>query len=94
MPARTDRPLLKTVLALLVCLTVAGDAMAYTLPSPEFFGQFLALAGWAFVAFASMLLYPVYALLRYFRGPRPKPPAAPPETPAPDAPDPTTNEGR
>jgi hypothetical protein len=60
----------KAVLGLLACLILAGDAKAYTLPAPEFIGQFMALAGWAFVAFASMLLYPVYSVMRFFSGKR------------------------
>src|SRR5262249_46167176 len=77
--ARTEFLWLKVAFALLVSLLLASPARAYTLPGPEFLGQFLALAAWAFVAFASVLLYPVYAILRFFRGDKP---ATPPATPA------------
>jgi hypothetical protein len=59
---------IKVTFALLVSLLLAGEARAYTVPAPEFIGQFMALATWVFVAFASVLMYPVYALLRFFRG--------------------------
>jgi hypothetical protein len=76
--------LMKVVIALVVWVALASPAWAYTLPAPELMGQFLALAAWAGVAFASMLMYPVYAATRYFWG-RAEPKAAPQAQPAADS---------
>jgi hypothetical protein len=76
--AQTEFLWLKVAFALLVGLLLVSPAQAYTLPGPEFLGQFMALATWVFVAFASVLLYPVYAILRFFRGDKPTPPPATP----------------
>jgi hypothetical protein len=67
MSARNELLWFKMAFVLLVSLLLVGEARAYTLPAPEFIGQFMALATWVFVAFASVLMYPVYALLRFFR---------------------------
>jgi|SRR5262245_20524908 len=60
----------KTFFALLVFFLLAGDAAAYVVPGvgPDFFAQFISLIVWLVVAFSSVLLWPVYALLRRFRG--------------------------
>jgi hypothetical protein len=63
----------KCLFALAAVLLLAGDAMAYTVPGPEFFGQFMSLAAWMVVAFTSVMLWPVYALMRRLRGVRPAP---------------------
>jgi hypothetical protein len=60
----------KATLALAAVLLLAGDANAYVVPGPEFFSQFMGLAFWALVAFSSVMLWPVYALMRRIRGPR------------------------
>ena len=64
----------KAAFAVVAVLVLAGDAMAYTVPGPEFFGQFLSLIAWVTVAFSSVMLWPVYALFRRLRG-SPKQPA-------------------
>ena len=38
MSARSEFLVVKTAFALLVCLVLAGNSMAYTLPAPEFLG--------------------------------------------------------
>ena len=68
MTARNDLIVLKAAFALLACLLLAENALAYTVPAPELVGQFMALAGWAAVAMGSVLLYPVYAVTRWFGG--------------------------
>jgi hypothetical protein len=52
----------KAALAVAAVLLLAGDACAYVVPGPEFFGQFMTLIVWALIAFSSVLLWPVYAL--------------------------------
>src|SRR5262249_16169713 len=86
-PSSKERPV--SAQTQFLCLTLAfalpgsrllaSPGRAYPLPGPEFLGQFMALAAWVFVAFASVLLYPVCAILRFFRGDKP---ATPPATPA------------
>ena len=75
------------LLALAALLLLAGAAPAYVGPGagPEFFGYFLSLLAWVGVALSALLLWPVYALIRRFRGgPKAAPPeAAPPETAGP-----------
>ncbi len=67
MPGR-DRLLLWLALpSLAVLLLLAGDAMAYVGPDPAMLGSILAMVGWVVVACASVLLWPVYAVLRRFR---------------------------
>ena len=68
----------RSLFALAAVLLLAGDAMAYTVPGPEFFGQFMSLATWMLVAFTSVMLWPVYALMRRLRGARPAPAAGTP----------------
>ena len=58
----------ESLFAVAAVLLLAGDAMAYTVPGPEFFGQFMSLATWMLVAFTSVMLWPVYALMRRLRG--------------------------
>jgi hypothetical protein len=74
----------KAVLALVTLLFLAGGAMAYVGPGagPEFFGYFLSLLAWVGVALSALLLWPVYALIRRFRG-GPKSPPVPTLPPAP-----------
>jgi hypothetical protein len=66
---------------LLVLLLAADPALAYIGPGAglELVGYFIALLATVGVAFFSILLYPIYAVIRFFRGP--KAPATP-ETPA------------
>src|SRR5204862_520520 len=60
----------KALFALLTFFLLAGDAAAYVVPGvgPDFFAQFVGLIMWLGVAFSSLLLWPVYAVLRRFRG--------------------------
>jgi hypothetical protein len=55
-------------------LVLADHALAYTVPGPEFLGQFVSLFIWIFVAVSSVMLWPIYALIRRFRGIPPAPP--------------------
>jgi hypothetical protein len=56
--------------ALLVVLLAADPVFAYLGPGAglEFVGYFMALLATVGVAFLSILLYPIYAVVRYFRG--------------------------
>lgn len=60
----------KIVLTLSVLLLAANGATAYVGPGADvaFIGQFLALLGLIAAACTSILLWPIYALLRKIRG--------------------------
>jgi len=49
---------------------LAGSAQAYVGPGSgvEFIGYFMTLLAWVFAAFSTMLLWPLYSLIRRFRG--------------------------
>jgi hypothetical protein len=71
--------------ALLTLLLLAGPAPAYVGPGvgPDFFGYFVSLLAWVGIAFSALLLWPVYALIRRFRGtPSKAPPPAAADAPA------------
>jgi hypothetical protein len=88
----------KILFALLTLLLLAGRAKAYVDPGvgTEFFGYFASLVTWLGAAFSGLLLWPMYALLRRFRGVKPQTqPAAPPPPPGDAAsPDGQTAGGR
>lgn len=58
--------------AIVAWLLAANPALAYLGPGVglEFAGYFMALLATVGVAFLSVLLYPIYAIIRFFRGPR------------------------
>jgi hypothetical protein len=79
-PDRNHFLVWKALLTLVVLLLGADRALAYVGPGAglEFVGYFLSLAAWVGVALSTVLLWPVYALLRRIRAPREKAPDAPP----------------
>lgn len=90
MPGRSRSAVVIVLTSLFVLLLGANPALAYIGPGTglEFVGYFLALLATVGVALFSVLLYPVYAVIRFFRGPKQAPPstavaAAPPVEPAP-----------
>jgi hypothetical protein len=60
----------KALLALAVLLLGADRAQAYVGPGADvtFIGYAMTLLVWALAAFSAVLLWPVYALLRWIRG--------------------------
>jgi hypothetical protein len=70
----------KALFALLTLLLLAGAARAYVGPETgmEFIGYFMSLVTWVAVALSGLLLWPFYALLRWFRGGRDAAQAQPP----------------
>ena len=60
------------LLALAVLLLGADRALAYVGPGADvtFISYFMTLLVWGLVAFSAVLLWPVYALLRWIRGRR------------------------
>jgi hypothetical protein len=67
----------KFLLAILAVLLLTDHAMAYIGPGAglEFIGYFSSLLGLMIAAFSTMLLWPVYAFLRWLRCSRDNPPA-------------------
>jgi hypothetical protein len=59
----------KLSFAILTLLLLAGGAHAYVGPEadPATVGYFFSLMAWLVVALSSVLLYPLYALIRFFR---------------------------
>jgi hypothetical protein len=85
MPDRGNSLIGKALFALLTLLLLAGSAKAYVDPGagPEFIGYFMSLVAWLGAAFTGILLWPIYAFLRRFRGgSAPKAPPPPAEGPA------------
>jgi hypothetical protein len=58
------------LLALALLLTATGPALAYVGPGAglEMVGYFFSLLAWMAAVFCAVMLYPVYALLRWLRG--------------------------
>ena len=72
MPGRDRFAACKIVLALCVVLLGADRALAYVGPGADvaFVSYAMTLLLWVLAAFSAVLLWPVYALLRWVRGPR------------------------
>lgn len=70
MPGRNLSTVYTVLLALSVLLLGADRALAYAGPGADvaFISYAMTLLLWAFVAFSAVLLWPVYALLRWIRG--------------------------
>ena len=70
MPGRNLSAVGKVLLALAVLLMGAGPAMAYVGPGADvaFISYAMTLLVWVLAAFSSVLLWPVYVLLRWLRG--------------------------
>ena len=79
----------KVLLALLVLLLGAGSALAYAGPGADltFVSSAMTLLVWALVACSSVVLWPLYALLRKIRGGKTESTKSP-------APEKTPEEGR
>jgi hypothetical protein len=92
MRARSSLGVRTTLLSLAAVLLLTGEAAAYAgpVPAPEFIGYFLSFLAWLAFMFSALLMWPVYALRRWWRGD-----AAAEEAPAPDAaPDPAVEPAR
>lgn len=78
-PSRTFVAIMLTTLVVL--LLAADPALAYLGPGTglEFVPYFLAILATVGVAFLSILLYPIYAVIRFFRGVKEAPKPAAPE---------------
>jgi hypothetical protein len=70
---RKSTSLLLALLSLSVLLLQPGRASAYVGPGAglELVGYFFSLMGVVAVAFTSLLLWPVYSLVRWIRGTKP-----------------------
>ena len=70
MPDRNLSSVCKVLLALSVLLLGANRAMAYVGPGADvtFISYAMTLLVWVLAAFSAVLLWPVYALLRWIRG--------------------------
>ena len=83
MPGRHRFPLV-VLLVVAVTLVAAGNAQAYIGPGAgmEFITYAMGLIAMVGVAFISILMWPIYTLLRWIRGSK-TPAATAPEIPAP-----------
>ena len=87
MPGRNLSTVCKVVLAFSVLLLGATPALAYVGPGADVasIGYAMTLLAWVLAASSAVLLWPVYALLRWVRGPKneaataPSPEAVPEE---------------
>ncbi len=79
MLGRDFSTLCKLLMASLVLLLPAGRATAYVGPGADvtFISYALTLLAWVLAAFSAVLLWPVYALLRWLRRRKDKPTTAP-----------------
>ena len=70
MPGRNRSTVCKVFLALAVLLLGAAPAPAYVGPGADvtFISYAMTLLLWVLAAFSSVLLWPVYVLLRWIRG--------------------------
>lgn len=70
MRARSSFGIRTLLSALLGVLLLAGEAAAYAgpIPAPEFLGYFLSFLAWMVFMFSALLMWPVYALGRWWRG--------------------------
>ncbi len=70
MPGRNHSTVCKVLIALAVLLLAADRAAAYVGPGADvtFISYFMTLLVWVLAAFSSVLLWPVYVLLRRIRG--------------------------
>ena len=75
MPGRNVPTVCKVLLALSVLLLVASPALAYVGPGADvtFISYAMTLLLWMLAAFSAVLLWPVYALLRWARRRKNKP---------------------
>jgi membrane protein implicated in regulation of membrane protease activity len=75
--------ILAALAAFVALLALPGSAHAYIGPGAglEFVGYFMALLATAGMAFAAMLLYPIYAIIRFFRSKETPPTAPSPQMP-------------
>ena len=73
MPGRKRSSIAILLTTVFVLLLAADPAWAYIGPGAglELVPYFMALVVTVGVAFLSILLYPVYAVIRFFRGPKP-----------------------
>jgi hypothetical protein len=85
-PGRNLFTVCKVLLALSVLLLAADRAMAYAGPGVDvtFISSMMALLWWVLAAFSAILLWPVYALLRWARGRKNQSTAAPALEAAPE----------
>jgi hypothetical protein len=86
-PGRNRFTVCKVLFALSVLLLGADRAMAYGGPGVDvtFISYAMSLLAWAIGAFSAAVLWPVYALLRRFRGRKNKPTMTTATEPAPDS---------
>jgi hypothetical protein len=85
-PGRNLVTACKILFALSVLLLGADRAMAYGGPGVDvtFIGYAMSLLTWALAAFSAILMWPVYALLRWLRSRKNKSTMTPAIEPAPE----------
>jgi len=95
-PDRNLRVAGKIFLALAVLLLLAGNATAYVGPGSglDLIGYFMSLTAMATVIFSSIVLWPIYAVLRRIRRGKNPLKDAPPSENLPEAPGETRGVGQ